>query len=68
LIDTLHAQRELTATDRCDKCAARAMVRATLLNGELYFCGHHARETGYTLVQKSVQIYDPEGLFIYADR
>jgi hypothetical protein len=68
LIDTAHAQRELTALDRCDKCAARAMVRATLLTGELYFCGHHARETGYTLVQKSIQVHDPEGLFIYADR
>lgn len=68
MIDTTHAQRELTAADRCDKCAARALVRATLVNGELYFCGHHARETGYTLVQKSVQIHDPEGLFIYADR
>lgn len=68
MIDTANAQRELTAEDRCDRCAARAMVRATLVSGELYFCGHHARETGYTLVQKSVQIYDPEGLFIYADR
>lgn len=68
MIDTVNAQRELTAEDRCDRCSARAMVRATLVSGELYFCGHHARETGYTLVQKSVQIYDPEGLFIYADR
>lgn len=68
MIDTAHAQRELTALDRCDKCSARAMVRATLLTGELYFCSHHARETGYTLVQQSVQVHDPEGLFIYADR
>jgi hypothetical protein len=44
------------------------MVRATLLTGELYFCSHHAKEMGYTLVLKSVQVYDPEGAFIYADR
>jgi hypothetical protein len=61
-------EQELTAEDRCDKCSARALVRATLLNGELYFCGHHAKETGYTLVQKAVSVYDPEGVFKYADR
>ena len=59
---------ELTALDRCDKCTARAVVRATLRTGELYFCGHHARETGYTLVKASIDIYDPEGMFDYADR
>lgn len=55
--------KELTALDRCDQCSAAAMVRATLRTGELYFCGHHARETGYTLVQKSLNVYDPEGVF-----
>lgn len=58
---------KLTAQDRCDRCSARAMVRAKFLNGELLFCGHHAREIGYTLVSKSVQLYDPEGLLVYAD-
>lgn len=58
-------RKELTAHDRCDKCGAQAMVRATLLTGELYFCGHHARELGYTLVLKSVEVYDPEGVFNY---
>jgi hypothetical protein len=61
-------KRPIQLLDRCDKCGAAAMVRATLLTGELYFCGHHARETGYTLVQQSVQVHDPEGLFLYADR
>lgn len=60
--------KELTAEDRCDRCSARAMIRATLSTGELYFCGHHARETGYTLVQKAKDVYDPEGLFDYASR
>jgi hypothetical protein len=31
----------LKATDRCDSCAAEAMVQVTGLNGELFFCGHH---------------------------
>ena len=59
---------ELTANDRCDRCSARAMVRATLKNGELYFCGHHAKETGYTLALQALEIYDPEGVMSYADR
>jgi hypothetical protein len=60
------SQKELTAEDRCDRCTARALVRATLLSGELYFCGHHAKETGYTLLQKAINVYDPEGLLDYA--
>ena len=31
----------LKATDRCDSCAAEALVQVTGLNGELFFCGHH---------------------------
>jgi hypothetical protein len=65
VVDT---HRALTALDRCDKCGAQAMVRATLANGELYFCGHHGREMGTPLVLKSVQVYDPEGVFNYANR
>ncbi|MBB3038442.1 MULTISPECIES: DUF7455 domain-containing protein [Hoyosella] len=35
----------LTATDRCDRCSARARVMATLPSGgELLFCNHHANE------------------------
>ena len=55
----------LTAQDRCDKCGAAAMVRATLLTGELYFCGHHARKVAISLVLKSIEVYDPEGVFNY---
>lgn len=53
----------LAVTDRCDKCGAQARVRATLLNGELYFCGHHARKAGSELVSKAVEVFDPEGVF-----
>ena len=31
----------LKATDRCDSCAAEALVLVTGLNGDLMFCGHH---------------------------
>jgi hypothetical protein len=35
----------LTSHDRCDRCGAAAKVRALLrTQGELLFCGHHARE------------------------
>lgn len=34
----------LTRADRCDRCSARALVRALFPAGELFFCGHHARE------------------------
>ena len=32
---------ELNATDRCDSCAAEALVKVTGLSGDLIFCGHH---------------------------
>lgn len=34
---------KLTCADRCDRCSARALVRAMFTAGELLFCGHHAR-------------------------
>ena len=55
----------LSALDRCDKCGAQALVRATLANGELYFCGHHGREMSSKLVASSLVVYDPEGVFNY---
>lgn len=62
---TLDMHVPLTARDRCDKCAAQAMVRAKLNSGELYFCGHHAREMGEPLVISSLAVYDPEGVLTY---
>lgn len=32
---------ELGPKDRCDSCAAEALVRVTGLSGDLMFCGHH---------------------------
>lgn len=51
--------RELTAQDRCDACSAAAKVVATLLNGELMFCGHHARKFYSNLKGASISLYDP---------
>lgn len=32
---------QLGPKDRCDSCAAEALVQVTGLNGALLFCGHH---------------------------
>lgn len=52
--------RELNALDRCDKCSAAARVIATFLNGELMFCGHHAKEQKEALLSKAAGVYDPD--------
>ena len=59
----LDTNKPIEVSDRCDKCGAQAKVRATLVSGELYFCGHHARETGNKLVLQAIQVYDPDGAF-----
>jgi hypothetical protein len=43
MIETPEEIKEWTlrATDRCDSCAAEALVQVTGLNGDLLFCGHH---------------------------
>jgi hypothetical protein len=39
--ETVKSEWVLKATDRCDSCAAEALVQVTGLNGQLLFCGHH---------------------------
>lgn len=56
---TTEVTRELTALDRCDSCSAAAQVIVTFLNGELMFCGHHAKDKAESLKLKSVNIFDP---------
>jgi hypothetical protein len=43
MIDTPEEVKEwiLKPTDRCDSCAAEALVQVIGLNGDLLFCGHH---------------------------
>lgn len=57
--------RVLTAEDRCDACNAQAKVIATFLNGELMFCGHHAKELRTSLSYKSVSVYDPDEFLVF---
>jgi hypothetical protein len=61
-LDVKPQERELTLEDRCDSCSAAAKVIATFLNGELLFCGHHARKMNNDLKLKAVNVYDPEGV------
>ena len=53
-------ERVFTSDDRCDACSASAQVSATFINGELLFCGHHARKSVVTLKSKALNLYDPE--------
>lgn len=56
--------RELKATDRCDSCSAAAKIIATFINGELLFCGHHAKEKQKALLSKAIKVYDPESVIL----
>jgi len=49
----------LNALDRCDRCGARAYVRA-LFRGrqELLFCAHHYRQHAAALAGLAVDIHD----------
>jgi hypothetical protein len=59
-MQTTAVERVCTALDRCDSCNAAAKVIVTFINGELMFCGHHAKEMSIALVNKSISIYDPD--------
>ena len=54
----------LLALDRCDTCQAAAMVVATFINGELMFCGHHAKDKKEMLMSKAISIFDPNNILI----
>ncbi len=44
MVGTLEVEVALSAADRCDRCGAQAIARATLSSGShLLFCGHHLR-------------------------
>lgn len=57
---TSTVQVPLEVFEICDRCGAKAKVGATFLNGELYFCGHHAKSLQPHLVAKAITIYDPD--------
>lgn len=44
MVGTLELDTALSADDRCDRCGAQAVGRATMSSGaQLLFCGHHLR-------------------------
>jgi hypothetical protein len=62
-IDSLASVVEaFSSLDRCDRCPARALIRAQFLSGDLFFCGHHAKELGNVLFIKALSVYDPDGI------
>jgi hypothetical protein len=47
----------LTASDRCDRCGARAKSLVVLATGgQLLFCGHHTRQHAEVLRQHAAAI------------
>jgi hypothetical protein len=48
----------LTTADRCDRCNAQAFVRVVLANGELTFCGHHAKALEPRLREQALEWID----------
>jgi hypothetical protein len=46
----------MTTTACCDRCPARARVRAELPAGELHFCNHHIREHRDRLREAGAQL------------
>jgi hypothetical protein len=56
------APTPLSAADRCDRCGARAYLRAVLPSGSaLLFCAHHAREHAAALKDVAVEFEDQIG-------
>jgi hypothetical protein len=53
----LSSTRPFALGERCDRCGARAMVRAVMSSGgDLLFCGHHARAHEDRLRQLAVAL------------
>jgi histidinol-phosphate/aromatic aminotransferase/cobyric acid decarboxylase-like protein len=57
MVGTLEVELALNAGDRCDRCGAQAIARATLSSGSaLLFCGHHFRAHEASLRAASASI------------
>ena len=60
---TTTAAPPVSPAERCDRCGARAAVRAILPGGaDLLFCAHHGREHATKLRAMAVEIRDDEGV------
>ena len=51
-------EKELLATDKCDRCFAQAYVRVFINSGELLFCGHHYAKHESNLKSIAIKISD----------
>ncbi|HTR70503.1 MAG TPA: hypothetical protein VMH41_09800 [Mycobacteriales bacterium] len=52
----------LSPADRCDRCGARAQVRAVMPGGgDLLFCAHHGRQHLAQLRAVAIEIHDETG-------
>jgi hypothetical protein len=61
-VTSVLAPTPLSAADRCDRCGARAYLRAVLPSGgALLFCAHHAREHEAALRAIAVEVHDETG-------
>jgi len=56
------APPSLEASDRCDRCGARAYIRVVLPGGELLFCAHHGRTHREALQQQALHVQDESGM------
>jgi hypothetical protein len=55
----------LTASDRCDRCGARAYLRVVLPGGgELLFCAHHGRAHESALRAADAEILDESEVLV----
>jgi hypothetical protein len=62
MVGTLEVEVVLSAADRCDRCGAQAIARATLASGaHLLFCGHHLRAHEARLKDISARIAKSSG-------
>ena len=60
---TTTAAPPVSPADRCDRCGARAAVRAVLPGGaDLLFCAHHGRQHAEKLRSVATEIRDEEGV------
>jgi hypothetical protein len=60
---TTTAVPPISPAERCDRCGARAAVRAVLPGGtDLLFCAHHGRGHAPKLRDVAVEIRDDEGV------
>ena len=68
LIEAMSTTTDLSAApvspaERCDRCGARAVIRAMLPGGsDLVFCAHHGRLHAKELRAVAAEIRDDEGV------